>query len=103
MSKTQTIFTNMSIFLSIASLLLSCTFYGSFVCGSLGIIMAFLSKGGEERLSIASKRSVIISIIGMASAAIILIASFATVILQYGSIENLMRAYEEMLNGAGGM
>lgn len=90
--------TSAAIVLSVIAISTICCFYISFVCGSLGIIFALLSKGGELTMSPNAKTALTISATAICLTIILTIASFVAVILRYGSLDAFLKAYTELIN-----
>lgn len=70
--------------------------YSSLICGALAIIFAVLSKGGEGTMSQRARLAMWIGIAGLALTIIMYAFAFYSAISQYGSIENILRAYSDM-------
>ena len=51
--------------MALVALLTSACIYLSVICGSLGIILALISRGSEQTLSLRSKVGLILSIAGL--------------------------------------
>lgn len=81
----------------ILALCSSCCIYFSIVCGSLGIIFALLSKGGELSMSQRSRTALWISVFAMVLTTLLTAGAFLITIRQYGSIEAMLKAYEELI------
>ena len=90
--------TTAAIVLSVIAISTICCFYFSFICGSLGIIFALLSKGGELTMSQNAKTALTISAAAICLTVILTITSFVAVILRYGSLDAFLKAYTELLN-----
>ena len=92
-----------SIVLSVIAIATTCCIYASIICGSLGIILALLSRGQQKTLSPQGKLAV------MTSTAAIIISILATVILfamtirEYGSVDNFLKAYSDIVESMTGM
>ena len=81
---------------SILALCSSCCIYFSLVCGAMGIIFALLSKGGELSMSQRSRSALWISVFAMVLTALLTAGAFYISIREYGSIEAMLKAYEEL-------
>lgn len=90
--------TSAAIVLSVIAISTICCFYLSFVCGSLGIIFALLSKGGELTMSPNAKAALAVSTTAICLTVILTITSFVAVILRYGSLDAFLKAYTELIN-----
>ena len=92
-----------SIVLSVIAMITTCCIYSSIVCGSLSIILALLSRGQQKKLTPQGKLAV------MTSTAAIIISILATVILfamtirEYGSVDNFLKAYSDIVESMTGM
>lgn len=91
-------FTSAAIVLSVTAISTICCFYSSLICGSLAIIFALLSKGGEYTMSQNSKSALAISIIAICLTFGLAAVSYITVIIRFGSIDAFLKAYLEMFN-----
>lgn len=89
--------TTAAVVLSVIAVSTICCVYVSFICGILGIIFALLSKGGETTMSPNARTALNVSITAVVLTVMLLIGSFITLILQYGSIEEFWRVYMEMV------
>ena len=92
-----------SIVLSVIAIATTCCIYASIICGSLGIILALLSRGQQKTLSPQGTLAV------MTSTAAIIISVLATVIMfvvtirEYGSVDNFLKAYSDIVESMTGM
>ena len=92
-----------AIVLSVIAIATTCCIYSSIVCGSLGIILALLSRGNKKQLTPQGKLAV------MTGSAAIIISLFATIIMfvvtirEYGSFENFLKAYADIMESMTGM
>lgn len=83
--------------LSVISISTVCCVYIPFVCGSLGIILALLSRGGERTMSPNAKTALCVSTVAMFTTAALLACSVAVVFMQYGSFDAFWKEYMELL------
>lgn len=91
------IFEAASITLAIGALL-SCTFfYGAYIMGALAILFALLSRGGQMKMSSKAKFGLIAGIGAIVLSTILTVGAFYIAIEEYGSIENMLREYCNML------
>lgn len=86
-----------AVILGVIAFSTACCFYIPYICGSLGIIFALLSKGGEMTMSQNAKTALWVSVSAVILTTVLLIVSFAVVILQYGSLDAFWKAYMEMV------
>lgn len=91
-----------SMVLGIVATVTSGCVYPALVCGSLGIILALLSRGGEMKLSNQGKIGLILGVLGLISGIAFFIFAFYTVIHTYGSFDNFMKEYMELYNSLAG-
>lgn len=88
-----------SFILGIIAVLTSGCIYLAIVCGSLGIILALLSRGGEMKLSSRGTAGLALSSIGLALTLLIYITAFVFIIYYYGGIDAFMEDYMNLYNG----
>jgi len=74
----------------------SLSVYGPFVLGSLAILFALLSRGGQMTMSKKARQGLILGIAGMILTVIIFVAAWQFALNEYGSIEGVVRAFCEM-------
>ena len=102
-ARPQDVMMTASIVLSVIAIATTCCIYASIICGSLSIILALLSRGQQKKLSPQGKMAV------MTSTAAIIISVLATVIMfvvtirEYGSVENFLKAYSDIMESMTGM
>lgn len=89
--------TTAAVILSVIAISTICCVYTSFICGILGIIFALLSKGGETTMSPNARTALTVSITAIVLTVLLLVGSFLTLIIQYGSIGEFWRVYMEMV------
>lgn len=82
-----------AIILSVIGLVTPYFVYTTLVCGTLGIILGLLSKGGEPKTDTNGKIAVILGIISLILVTLILIIAFRIVISEFGGLEQLMDYY----------
>lgn len=92
-----------AIVLSVIAIATTCCIYSSIVCGSLGIILALLSRGDKKQLTPQGKLAVTTSTMAIVISAVATIIMFVITIRQYGSLENFMKAYSEIIESMTGM
>ena len=88
-----------SFILGIIAILTSGCIYLAIVCGSLGIILALLSRGGEMKLSSRGTAGLALSSIGLALTLLIYITAFVFIIYYYGGLDAFMEEYMNLYNG----
>ena len=102
-ARPQDVMLTASIVLSVIAIATTCCIYASIICGSLSIILALLSRGQQKQLSPQGKMAV------MTSTAAIIISVLATVIMfvvtirEYGSVENFLKAYSDIMESMTGI
>lgn len=95
--KRTNLFETLSMVLGIAALV-SCTcFYGSYILGALAILFALLSRGGQMKMSSKAKLGLIVGIAAIILSTVMTISAVYIAIEEYGSIENYLREYCDML------
>ena len=82
--------------LGIVSLTTCSCLYISIVCGALAIILALLSKGGENTMGTHAKIGLALGIAGLVLTILLYALAFAVAIETYGSLEGILRAYCDM-------
>lgn len=82
-----------SMILGIVAVFTSGCIYLAVVCGALGMIFAFLSKGGGERIPPQGKAGLALSSIGLALTITIYLVAFLFMMQQYGGIDGLLQEY----------
>lgn len=92
-----------AIVLSVIAIATTCCIYSSIVCGSLGIILALLSRGDKKQLTPQGKLAVTTSTMAIVISVVATIIMFVITIRQYGSLENFMQAYSEIIESMTGM
>lgn len=82
--------------LGIISLSTCSCLYTGIICGALAVMFALLSRGGQMRLSPRAKTALWLGIAGMVVTTALYVFAYIFAINQYGSLENLLRAYCDM-------
>lgn len=90
-----------SLVMGIIGLVMSCCVYPAIIFGSLAIIFALLSRGGEMTTNGYAKAGLILGIIGIVCGILFLIYSLVTVFSQFGSFEGYMHYVEELMEEMG--
>ena len=99
----QDAMTTAAIVLSVIAIATTCCIYASLVCGSLAIILALLSRGDKKKLTPQGKLAVTTSSAAIAISVIATVIMFAVTIREYGSLENFMKAYSDLVESMTGM
>ena len=92
-----------AIVLSVIAIATTCCIYSSIVCGSLSIILALLSRGDKKQLTPQGKLAVTTSTMAIVISAVATIIMFVITIRQYGSLEDFMQAYSEIIESMTGI
>ena len=92
-----------AIVLSVIAIATTCCIYSSIVCGSLGIILALLSRGNKKQLTPQGKLAVMTSIMAILIAVLATVIMFVMTIREYGSLENFIKAYSDIMESMTGM
>lgn len=91
-----------AIVLSTIAIAASCCVYASLVCGALSITLALLSRGQQKKLSPQGKLAVITSVVAIVLSVCVTVGMFLSAVHQYGSLENFMKAYSELMESMTG-
>lgn len=78
-----------SMTLGLFAILGSCLVYPAMFCGSLAIVLALLSRGGELTLSSKSKLGLTLGIVALVFVVIAMAFTFYILVSYYGSIFNI--------------
>lgn len=92
-----------SIVLSVIAIATTCCIYSSIVCGSLSIILALLARGQKKQLTPQGKLAVMTSTIAIVIALFATAMMFVMTIREYGSLENFIKAYSDIMESMTGM
>lgn len=90
-----------SLALAIAGMVLGCCVYPAVIFGSLAIILALLSRGGEMTMSSYAKAGLILGIIAIVFGILFLIYSFIVVCIEFGGLEGYMNYVEDLMEKLG--
>ena len=82
---------------AIASLISTTIIYISYLCAGLSILFALLSRGAQMQFSTRAKRSIFLSIGGIAISTYLFTISFMYLLQEYGNIEGILRESCEIL------
>lgn len=83
--------------LGIVGISTGCCVYTAIICGALAIMLALLSRGGEMTMSVNAKVGLGLGIAGVATGILMITLSFAYVIQEFGSFENYMEYYFQLM------
>lgn len=95
-NKRSTAMETAALVLGIISVSTCSCIYLSIACGALSVIMALLSKGGANSISERAKIGLILGVAGMIITVIFYASAFVVVMNEYGSIDNVMKAFADM-------
>lgn len=90
-----------SMVLAIAGLMTGCCIYPAIIFGSLAIILALLSRGGEMTTSGYAKTGLILGIIAIIFGILFFIYGLFTILVQYGGFEGYMNYIQEIMEDMG--
>lgn len=90
-----------SLVLGILGLVMSCCVYPAIIFGSLAIIFALLSRGGEMHTNSYARAGLILGIIAIACGILFLLYSFFTIIAQFGGMEGYLNYIEDTMQELG--
>lgn len=79
-----------SMIMGIVGLVMSCCVYPAIIFGSLAIIFALLSRGGEMTTNGYAKAGMILGIIGIVCGILFMVYSLFTVLTQFGGFEGYL-------------
>ena len=85
-----------SLVLGIISISTCTCLYTGIICGALAVMFALLSRGGQLRLSPRANVGLWLGIAGIVATGALYVFAYVFAISQYGSLENLLRAYCDM-------
>ena len=92
-----------SIVLSVIAIATTCCIYSSIVCGSLSIILALLSRGQQKNLTPQAQLAVMTATMAIVIAVLATVMMFVMTIREYGSLENFIKAYSDIMESMTGM
>lgn len=82
--------------LGIISLATCSCLYISIVCGALAIILALLSRGGQNTFSTHAKIGLWLGIAGLILTVVLYATAFIVAFQTYGDLEGILKAYCDM-------
>lgn len=89
-----------SLVLGIMGVVLGCCIYPGFIFGSLAVILALLSRGGERNLNSFAIAGLVLGIVGIAIGIFMVLYSMITFFIAFGGwegyINEIQRAIEQM-------
>lgn len=90
-----------SMALAIAGLVMGCCIYPAIIFGSLAIILALLSRGGEMTTNGYAKTGLILGTIAIVFGVLFFIYGLVTLFVQFGGIEGYMDYVEDLMEKMG--
>lgn len=82
---------NASFILGIISIATACLVYTTLICGSLSILFALLSRGGEHTFAPKAKTGLILGCISLALILLLMVYTIVYANVYYGGLEDMMR------------
>lgn len=82
-------------------MVLGCCVYPAIIFGSLAIILALLSRGGEMTTNSYAKAGLILGIIAIVFGILFLVYSLSVVMIQFGGFEGYMNYIEDLMEEIG--
>lgn len=90
-----------SMVLGIAGMVMSCCIYPAIIFGSLALLLAVLSRGGEMTFSNYAKAGMILGIIAIVCGILFLTISLITIYVEFEGFEGYLEYIEKMLEEMG--
>ncbi len=91
-----------SLVMGILGLAMACCVYPPVIFGSLAIIFALLSRGGEMHMNSYGKAGLVLGILGIICGILIFTYSFFTLMAEFGGLEGYLQYIEELMEEMGG-
>lgn len=82
---------NASFFLGILAVTTPCLVYTTLICGSLGILFALLSRGGEKTMTPKARTGLILGLVGLGILVCMVVYTIVVANVYYGGLEEMMR------------
>lgn len=86
-----------SLILGILAITTPCLVYTTLICGSLAIMFALLSRGGEMTLSPRAKTGLTLGTVGIVLFVFLIIYIIVAANLYYGGLEEMLRQTYDMM------
>ncbi|MCI7131778.1 MAG: hypothetical protein MSA09_14765 [Lachnospiraceae bacterium] len=102
-ARPQDVMLTASVVLSVIAIATTCCIYSSIICGSLGIILALLSRGQKKQLSPQGRLAVMTGTAAIIISVLATVMMFVITIREYGSLENFLKAYSGIMESMTGM
>lgn len=92
-----------SVVLSVIAIATTCCIYSSIVCAALSIILALLARGQQKKLAPQGKLAVMTSTMAIVISVLATVIMFVVTIREYGSLQNFLQAYSEIMESMTGV
>lgn len=87
----------LSLIMGVIALVTMCTVYPTLICGSLGIVFALLSRGGEFSMQSRAKVGLALSVVALGIIIAMIVYTLVVAQIYFGGIENMMREMYQMM------
>lgn len=95
-AKSANIFETASLALSIGAIIFCTSFYLAYILGALAIVFALLSRGEQMKMGSKARLGFILGIAAIILTTVVTVGAFYTALVEFGSIEGLIREYCNM-------
>lgn len=83
--------------LGIIALVGFCFVYPPLICGSLAIVFALLSRGGESTFAPKARAGLILGILALSLIVLVCVGTITYILVCYGSFDNMLIQMEDVL------
>lgn len=90
-----------SLVMGIVGIALSCCIYPAFVFGSLAILFALLSRGGERKTDGYGKAGLVLGALALVCGALFLVYGILSIYSQFGGFEEYLEYLDGLMQGLG--
>lgn len=87
----------LSLIMGVIALVTMCTVYPTLICGSLGIVFALLSRGGEFSMQSRAKVGLALSVVALGIIIAMIVYTLVVAQIYFGGIENMMQEMYQMM------
>ena len=87
----------LSLIMGVIALVTMCTVYPTLICGSLGIVFALLSRGGEFSMQSRAKVGLALSVVALGIIIAMVVYTLVVAQIYFGGIENMIREMYQMM------
>lgn len=87
----------LSLIMGVIALVTMCTVYPTLICGSLGIVFALLSRGGEFSMQSRAKVGLALSVVALGIIIAMVVYTLVVAQIYFGGIENMMQEMYQMM------